>query len=64
VNLGAAPSLSGIDFGTFADHNIVVHVTSWGFTDPTIKQQGASPFTDGNIVPLVNAACSDTPAAC
>jgi len=64
VNLGAPPSLSGVGFGTYADHNVVVHVTSWGPLDTTIKRQGASPFTDGNIVVLVNAACSDTPAAC
>jgi V8-like Glu-specific endopeptidase len=64
VNLGAPPSLLGISFGTYADHNVVVHVTSWGPLDPTIKRAGASPFTDGNIVVLVNAACSDTPAAC
>ena len=64
VNLGTPPSLAGVDYGTDAAHNIVVHVTSWGFTDPTIKQQGASPFTDGNIVPLINAACTDTPGAC
>jgi hypothetical protein len=64
VNLGTPPSLAGVDYGTDAAHNIVVHVTSWGFTNPTIKQQGASPFTDGNIVPLINAACTDTPGAC
>ncbi|HSI61213.1 MAG TPA: trypsin-like serine protease [Ideonella sp.] len=45
-------------------HNVVVGVTSWGFTDPRYKQQGASPFLSTNIVPLVNAACAAVPAAC
>ncbi|WP_116135259.1 trypsin-like serine peptidase [Trinickia diaoshuihuensis] len=64
VNLGIAPSLSGTSFGAAAARNTVVGVTSWGYTDTTIKQQGASPFTSGNIVVLVNAVCSATPGAC
>ena len=64
VNLGLAPSLSGTSFGAEATHNIVVGVTSWGYVSTAIKEQGASPFTSGNIVPLVNAACSFAPAAC
>jgi hypothetical protein len=43
---------------------VVVGVTSWGYTSNLIKQQGASPFTSGNIVPIVNAACGAVPAAC
>ena len=64
VNLGNPPSLSGISFGSAASHNVVVGVTSWGYTDTSIKQQGASPFTSNNIVSLVNTACTATPAAC
>ncbi|MGN6314922.1 trypsin-like serine peptidase [Trinickia sp.] len=64
VNLGMAPSLAGTSFGSAAARNTVVGVTSWGYTDPAVKQQGASPFTSGNIVPLVNTACSAAPGAC
>jgi hypothetical protein len=64
VNLGLAPSLNGTSFGTAPNHNVVVGVTSWGFTNLAIKQQGASPFTTGNITVLVSASCSVTPSAC
>ncbi|WP_458446583.1 trypsin-like serine peptidase [Burkholderia stagnalis] len=64
VNLGMPPALSGTGFGNAASHNVVVGVTSWGYTDTTVKQQGASPFTSGNIVSLVNTVCGSTPAAC
>lgn len=61
LNLGVAPSLRGTPFGTAPIHNIVVGVTSWVFL--AVKQQGASPFTSGNITVLVRAACLDL-AAC
>jgi hypothetical protein len=64
VNLGIAPALSGTSFGNAAAHNTVVGVTSWGYTDTTVKQEGASPFTSGNIVSLVGTACTATPGAC
>ncbi|WP_038770696.1 trypsin-like serine peptidase [Burkholderia pseudomallei] len=64
VNLGMPPTLSGTTFGNSGAHNTVVGVTSWGFTDLAVKQQGASPFTSSNIVTLVNTVCSGTPAAC
>ncbi|KVE44969.1 hypothetical protein WS69_18775 [Burkholderia sp. BDU5] len=64
VNLGMPPALNGTAFGNASAHNTVVGVTSWGYTDTTVKQQGASPFTSGNIVTLVNVVCSSTPAAC
>ena len=64
VNFGLRPSLTGTSPGTYPDPNIVVGVTSWGYADPAAKEQGASPFLDDNIVPLVNAACTDGPAAC
>lgn len=35
-----------------------------GYTNTAVKQQGASPFTTGNITTLVNAACGATPGAC
>ena len=56
ANLGIAPVLNGTTAGTYSHHNMVVGVTSWGYTDPAAKQQGAAPFTSGNIVPLV-ASC-------
>ncbi|CAN7499246.1 trypsin-like serine protease [Trinickia sp. LjRoot230] len=64
VNLGVAPILAGTSFGNAAARNTVVGVTSWGYTDTTVKQQGASPFTSANVVPLVNYACTASPAAC
>jgi hypothetical protein len=67
VNLGISPVLSGgILHGAEWEDNRVVGVTSWGYTNQAIKQQGASPFLSTNIVPLVAAACagSPTPAQC
>ena len=49
VNLGQPPVLTNINFGSAADHNIIVGVTSWGYNDASVKEQGASPFTTGNI---------------
>jgi V8-like Glu-specific endopeptidase len=62
VNLGIMPALS-TPLGSEADANVVIGVTSWGYTSASVKQQGASPFTSSNIVPLVSAACSGQ-AAC
>jgi V8-like Glu-specific endopeptidase len=64
VNLGTPPSLSGTSFGSAATHDVVVGVTSWGYNDTSVKQQGAAPFTSGNIVNLVNTVCTAAPAAC
>ncbi len=64
VNLGIPPSLNGTGAGTAAIHNVVVGVTSWGYTSTLSKEQGASPFTSANVPVLVSAACSATPAAC
>jgi hypothetical protein len=64
ANLGAAAVLNGTTYGTNPGYNRVVGVTSWGYTDSTVKQQGASPFTSNNIVQLVNAACAAYPANC
>lgn len=63
-NLGIAPVLSGTGFGSYATRNIVVGVTSWGYTNTAVKQQGASPFTSGNITVIVNAACAGSNPAC
>jgi hypothetical protein len=46
------------------DFNIVVGVTSWGYTDSFTKQQGSSPFTSRNIKALVDVACRVYPSAC
>ena len=64
VNIGILPALIGTDLGFDAARNIVVGVTSWGYIDGSIKQQGASPFTSANIVPMVEAECAAVPAAC
>jgi V8-like Glu-specific endopeptidase len=57
VNFGIRPVLTSTTAGTASLANIVVGTTSWGYTNNAIKEQGASPFTSGNIVPLINAAC-------
>ena len=64
VNFGIKPVLSGTAVGAEATRNTVVNVTSWGYTSTLVKQQGASPFTSGNIVPLVSSACGGAPSAC
>ena len=65
VNLGTPPTLSGGDaFGAFSGYDLVVGVTSWGYTDLTIKQQGAAPFTSGDIQTLHTTACGAFPKAC
>ncbi len=64
INLGVPPALSGTDYGFDPFRNIVVGVTSWGYVSTSPKEQGASPFTSGNIVPLVDAECAAAPAAC
>jgi len=64
VNYGQIASLSGTAVGTYPDSNRVVAVTSWGWNSDDPKEQGATPFTDGNIVPLVDAACTNYPSNC
>lgn len=61
ANLGSPPALSGISNGTGAASNTVVGVTSWGYINTAVKEQGAAPFTTGNITVLVNAACTGAP---
>ncbi len=64
VNFGQRARLSGTTFGHAAASNIVVGVTSWGYTDSKYKIQGAAPFTRGNIKKLVDYACKKYPDAC
>jgi hypothetical protein len=64
VNFGVTPVLSGTTPGTAAIANVVVGVSSWGYNDTQPKEMGASPFTSGNMVTLVNAVCAAAPAAC
>ena len=63
-NFGRPPLLNGVSYGNAADHNIVVGVTSWGYTNSAIKQQGAAPFTYGNIQTLINYVCGADPGHC
>ena len=63
VNFGIDPALGGgISHGSMPAKDIVIGVTSWGYINQAIKEQGASPFTSGNIVPLVNYVCAHFPA--
>jgi hypothetical protein len=64
ANFGVSPSLTGTTAGTASSPNVVIGVTSWGNTNTSVKQQGASPFTSNNIIFLVNSACAAAPAAC
>jgi hypothetical protein len=65
VNFGQKAKLSyGTHVGHAAKSNVVMGVTSWGYTDDAYKIMGASPFTSQNIVPLVKKACSKFPAQC
>jgi hypothetical protein len=63
VNLGVRGTLT-TTVGSEGNPNIVVGVTSWGYVNPAVKQQGASPFTANNIVSLVNTACAGAQPAC
>jgi V8-like Glu-specific endopeptidase len=64
ANFGVAAELSGTAYGTYSNYNYVIGVTSWGSTTDTVKQEGASSFTSGNVQYLVNQACAAYPANC
>ena len=64
ANFGIRPTLTSTTAGTFPNPNIVIGVTSWGFVSSLVKQQGASPFTSGNILPLVASVCPPAHPAC
>jgi V8-like Glu-specific endopeptidase len=63
-NFGLPSVLTGETNGSFAQQNVVVGVTSWGYTSTAPKEQGASPFTSGNIGTLVTTACGAYPGKC
>jgi len=63
-NFGLASVLTGETNGSFSPQNVIVGVTSWGYTSTLPKEQGASPFTFGNIQVLINAACGAYPGNC
>jgi hypothetical protein len=81
VNFGTVPTVTGgASLGNPAStlRNIIVGVTSWGYTSVGINVQGASWFGvnaeyplgaygtygAGNIGKLVQDTCTATPAAC
>jgi hypothetical protein len=64
ANFGLPSALTGETNGSFSPSNVLVGVTSWGYTSTGPKEQGAAPFTSGNIQLLLNLACGVTPAAC
>jgi len=63
-NFGLPSGLTGETNGSFTQQNTVVGVTSWGYTDASVKEQGAAPFTSGNIGALVTVVCGANPGAC
>ena len=63
-NFGLPSALTGESAGSFTPSNVIMGVTSWGYTSNAPKEQGASPFTSNNIQSLLNSACGATPAAC
>ncbi len=64
ANFGLPAALTGETNGSAPAANVVIGVTSWGYTSTAPKEQGASPFTSNNIVSLISSACGATPAAC
>ena len=63
-NFGLPASLTGETNGYFPQSNVIVGVTSWGSTSLLPKNDGAAPFTSGNIQTLLNVACGAFPVAC
>jgi len=64
ANFGLPAALTGETKGSFPQQNVVIGVTSWGYTSNATKEQGASPFTSNNIQSLITSACGSVPAAC
>lgn len=62
VNLGIKGSLT-TPLGS-EPNQVIIGVTSWGYKNAAVKQQGASPFLNTNIVTLVNTACASSNPAC
>jgi V8-like Glu-specific endopeptidase len=63
-NFGLPAVLTGETNGSFSPADVIVGVTSWGSTSLSPKNDGASPFTSGNIENLLKYACSKVPGAC
>jgi V8-like Glu-specific endopeptidase len=63
-NFGLASVLTGETNGSFPHGNTIVGVTSWGPTSLSPKEDGASPFTSGNIQFLVTSMCKKFPGSC
>lgn len=63
-NFGLPSALTGETNGSFPQENVVVGVTSWGYTSTDPKEQGASPFTSDNIGLLVSEVCTAFPGNC
>lgn len=63
VNFGVRPALTGTTAGTAANPNVVIGVTSWGYTSAGPNEMGARPVTSSNINALVDGACAASPAA-
>jgi V8-like Glu-specific endopeptidase len=63
-NFGLPSALTGETNGSFPEQNVVVGVTSWGYTSTGPKEAGAAPFTSGNIGTLVTTVCRAYPANC
>jgi len=79
VNFGTVPTIdSGASLGNYSESNVVVGVTSYGYTDVGINVQGASFFGQnhefplsaygiygaGNIGALLQSMCNLRPDAC
>lgn len=65
VNFGAAPlNDSSNPDGTNPNRNTVIGVTSWGYTNAGVKQQGASFFTKEKLQDLFGSVCPYYPEAC
>ena len=60
ANIGVISDSSNA--GQWAFRNVVLAVTSWGYTDPTLKIQGASPLSgpnnSNNFRQMFNSACN------
>ncbi len=64
ANFGLPSGLTDTIAGNAANSNVIVGVTSWGYNGALPKETGSTPFTGANIVQLLKAVCSATPAAC
>ena len=61
---GIPGAISSAFPGFYANPNVIVGVTSWGYIGGTEAVMGASPFTSGNVGVLLTNACTYYPLAC